>query len=305
MDRIMIVDDEPDIVNLVRMILEKEGYWVSTAYSGDEALQKIDKELPDLILLDLVMPGKSGLEVCKTIRTEPKTKNTVIVMFTALGRDVDKRLSQLAGADSHFTKPFEKHELISLVGRCINDARLSQLSRQMGIDHTRMLGRKILLEFDPQVPYEGLIRDFVTECLSNHESIVIITRNGSPIRHDIEGCDGVRFIELEPTLRFSPILSEHPEGPLCLVLDSLTDFAMFETSSLEGYKATYKFAQHSLQVLGDPRVTALFLLNPSAHPPHDVAGLRGIFSNQIVYDKRGLTAVKLESAPMQAPRLHR
>ncbi len=108
MDRIMVVDDEPDIVNLVSKILQKAGYWVSSASTGDQALEAIETEAPDLILLDLVMPGKSGLEVCKILKSQPKTKDIPVIMFTALGRDVDRNLSSWAGADAHITKPFER-----------------------------------------------------------------------------------------------------------------------------------------------------------------------------------------------------
>ena len=79
------------------MILEKEGYWVSSASNGEEALQLLEQHDPDLVLLDLVMPGKSGLEVCKIIKTQARTKNIPVIMFTALGRDVDRKLSAWAG----------------------------------------------------------------------------------------------------------------------------------------------------------------------------------------------------------------
>ena len=79
------------------MILEKEGYWVSSASNGEEALQLLEQHDPDLVLFDLVMPGKSGLEVCKIIKTQARTKNIPVIMLTALGRDVDRKLSAWAG----------------------------------------------------------------------------------------------------------------------------------------------------------------------------------------------------------------
>ncbi len=84
-DRILIVDDEQDIVTLAKRILERKGYLVTTASNGDEALQKVDSEMPDFVFLDVVMPGKSGLEVCKIIKTQTKTKFISVTMFTALG----------------------------------------------------------------------------------------------------------------------------------------------------------------------------------------------------------------------------
>jgi two-component system phosphate regulon response regulator PhoB len=114
-DVILVVDDEADILSIARMILEVEGYRVVTASTGEEALLKADSETPDLILLDVVMSGKSGLEVCKTLKAQPKTKHIPVVMFTALGRDIDRKLGAEAGADSHFTKPFTPEALLAEV----------------------------------------------------------------------------------------------------------------------------------------------------------------------------------------------
>ena len=111
-DKILIVDDEPDTINLAKMILERKGYHVVSAFTGDEAIQKAESEMPDFIYLDMVMPGKSGLEVCKILKAQSKTKKIPLVMFTALGRDVDKKLSKEAGADGHFLKPFTAEDLI-------------------------------------------------------------------------------------------------------------------------------------------------------------------------------------------------
>ena len=108
MDKILVVDDEPNVIHLARTMLEKEGYWIASASDGDEALRLLERESIDLVLLDLLMPGKSGLEVCKIIKEQPKTRNIPVVMFNALGREVDGKLASWAGADAHITKPFEK-----------------------------------------------------------------------------------------------------------------------------------------------------------------------------------------------------
>jgi DNA-binding response OmpR family regulator len=110
-DMVLIADDEPDIRDVAKLILEKRGYQVITANNGEEALNKANIEKPDTLLLDLVMPGKSGLEVCKTLKSNPKTNSIPIVIFTVLGRDVDRKLTQQAGADSHLIKPFSPKEL--------------------------------------------------------------------------------------------------------------------------------------------------------------------------------------------------
>jgi two-component system response regulator VicR len=293
LDKILIVDDEPDIVNLVRVILERDGYWVVSASSGDEALGMVNSEAPDLVLLDLVMPGKSGLEVCKILKSQGNTKNVPVIMFTALGRDVDKKLSSWAGADAHFTKPFTPAQLSAEVKRWLIQAKATKFSGQLGLDHYKMRGRKILLEFDPRSDYERLIRDFAIEAVFYDETTIAITQRSSTIHQALEGNENVRFVDLDPLMKFSAILNQNPDGPLSLVFDSLTDLALLQKSAEIGYKTGYKFAQNALQVLIGPRVTAVFLLNPGAHEPQDVASFRGLFNNQASYDTQGVTVVRV------------
>lgn len=299
-NKILIVDDEPDIVTLVRVILERDGYWVVSATNGDEALAVAQSEIPDLILLDLVMPGKSGLEVCRILKSIPKTRNVPVVMFTALGRDVDRKLSSLAGADAHFTKPFVPAGLTAEVSRWLVQAKASKFSTQLRLDHYRLQGRKILLEVDPRSAYEGSIQDFVAEALFHKETVIVITQKGSTIRQALEGNENVRFVDLDPYMVFSVILNGNPDGPLNLVFDSLTDLALLQKGAEAANRAGYKFVHNALQVLSGSRVTAIFLLNPGAHDPQDLAGFRGLFNIQATYDTRGLTVVKLSengSAP--------
>jgi glycogen(starch) synthase len=125
-DRILVIDDEPDILNLAQMILKDGGYDVLVASNGEEAIQRAEVEMPDLILLDVVMPGKSGLEVCKTLKTRLRTRLIPIVMFTVLGRDVDRENIIDAGADGHFMKPFTPEGLLSEVKRQLEKARASR-----------------------------------------------------------------------------------------------------------------------------------------------------------------------------------
>lgn len=112
-----MADDEPDILNLAKLMLEKEGYAVSTASDGEETLQKAEAEIPDIILLDIVMPGKTGLEVCKILKAKHKTRNIPVVMFTVLGQDVDRKLAKEAGGDGYFAKPFTLESLLTEVRR--------------------------------------------------------------------------------------------------------------------------------------------------------------------------------------------
>jgi len=113
--KILVVDDEEPIRSLAQMILTREGYDVVTASNGVEAIQKAEVEKPDLVLLDVVMPGMSGLEVCSVLKTETIARFVPVVMFTVLGRDVDHRLAEESGCDGYFVKPFTPEDLLAEV----------------------------------------------------------------------------------------------------------------------------------------------------------------------------------------------
>jgi len=108
--RILVVDDEVSIVRFVRANLEASGYQVVTAGDGLEALQTFERELPDLVILDLRMPKMDGFEVCRRIR---EWSQTLIIVLTALGSEEDKIKCFDLGADDYVTKPFSKNELLA------------------------------------------------------------------------------------------------------------------------------------------------------------------------------------------------
>lgn len=112
---ILIVDDEKDIVDLVAYNVERQGYKVFKAYDGEGALRVARSEKPDLILLDLMLPGIQGLEVCRRIRRNPDTAGIPIIMLTARGEEFDKVIGLDAGADDYITKPFSVKELVARV----------------------------------------------------------------------------------------------------------------------------------------------------------------------------------------------
>jgi DNA-binding response OmpR family regulator len=114
-NKILIVDDEPDIVELVSYNLKKDGFRVMTASDGEEALKKIRKDKFDLVVLDLMLPGIQGVELCRIIRNDPKTANTPIIMLTAKGEEVDRVIGLESGADDYMTKPFGARELIARI----------------------------------------------------------------------------------------------------------------------------------------------------------------------------------------------
>lgn len=113
--KILIVDDEPDIVELVAYNLKKDGFRVTTASDGEEALHKIRKDKFDLVVLDLMLPGIQGVEICRIIRNDPKTAGTPIIMLTAKGEEVDRIIGLESGADDYMTKPFSPRELIARI----------------------------------------------------------------------------------------------------------------------------------------------------------------------------------------------
>jgi DNA-binding response OmpR family regulator len=288
----MIVDDEIDIINLLKLILEAEGYEVVTALSGDKALELADIETPDLILLDLMMPGKSGLETCKCFKASPRTRNTPVVVFSALGREVDKKLTSEAGASAHVTKPFNNIGLLTEIKSCLNEVRGWKFSKQLGIEHSKLVGKKILLEFDPTTDYERLVRDFVSECTFLQEEVIIVTRKGSRIRQVLEGDEGAKFTELERASELLTLLKSNSEEPLTIVIDSLTDRALSKDSNGIATTGMQTSIQTALEILDDARITAVFLINPSAHDPKEVATVQGVFSYQLICEKSGVTVAR-------------
>ena len=111
--KIMIVDDEPEMVEMLEMRLKNEGYDVVTAASGEECLKKAGEEYPDLILLDVLLPGMSGLEVSKRLKENKLTKNIPIIMVTALIGNDAKAKGMEKGAAYFISKPFDPEDLLS------------------------------------------------------------------------------------------------------------------------------------------------------------------------------------------------
>ena len=113
--RILIVDDEKDIVDLVAYNLEKEGYEVLKALDGEKALALVRAKKPALVVLDLMLPGIQGLEVCKRLRRDAETASVPIIMLTAKGEELDRVIGLEVGADDYVTKPFSVKELVARV----------------------------------------------------------------------------------------------------------------------------------------------------------------------------------------------
>ena len=113
--RVLIVEDEPDIRELLAFHLEREGYQVTRSRTGAEALRQVRARPPDLILLDLMLPELGGLDVCRRLRQDPRTASVPIVMLTARGEEVDRILGLELGADDYIVKPFSPKEVVARV----------------------------------------------------------------------------------------------------------------------------------------------------------------------------------------------
>jgi two-component system phosphate regulon response regulator PhoB len=119
--KILVVDDEPDAVELVEFNLKQNGYDVVTAADGEEALEKARAVLPDLIILDLMLPEVDGTEVCKILRRDQRTQAIPIIMLTAKAAEIDRVLGLELGADDYVTKPFSPRELILRVKKLMRN----------------------------------------------------------------------------------------------------------------------------------------------------------------------------------------
>lgn len=113
--KILVVDDEPAIVTAVEFLMIRAGYEVQTAYDGPQALSIAREFRPDLVLLDVMMPGMTGFEVAATLRTLPEMMDTRIIFLTAKGTDRDKQTGYAKGADYYLVKPFDNDVLVSTV----------------------------------------------------------------------------------------------------------------------------------------------------------------------------------------------
>jgi len=128
---ILIVDDEADLVELVSYNLKKEGFIVDSASDGETALTKIRKGKYGLLILDLMLPGIQGMELCRILRNDPKTSVLPIIMLTAKGEEVDKILGLEMGADDYMAKPFSPRELVARVKAVLRRSKEKPMSEKL------------------------------------------------------------------------------------------------------------------------------------------------------------------------------
>jgi two-component system response regulator VicR len=151
--KILVVDDEKPISDIIKFNLNKEGFDVETAYDGEEAIQKVDEYNPDLMILDLMLPKKDGLEVAREVR---KTHDLPIIMVTAKDTEIDKVLGLEMGADDYVTKPFSNRELVARVkanlrrGSLNEQASAESASKDIKLGNLTIMPDAYLVEKDDQ-----------------------------------------------------------------------------------------------------------------------------------------------------------
>jgi two-component system alkaline phosphatase synthesis response regulator PhoP len=142
MSKILVVDDEESILTLLKFNLEKSGFQVITSLDGREALRMIELEKPDLVVLDLMLPGLDGMEVLKTLRQEKN--NTPVLMLTAKNDELDKILGLELGADDYLTKPFSPREVIARVKAILRRSKHSHADHETENDEEIKIGELII-----------------------------------------------------------------------------------------------------------------------------------------------------------------
>ncbi len=153
--RILIIEDEEDVIDLLTLHLRKAGFTVNTAADGAAGLRKAREELPALIVLDLMLPRMSGLEVCKVLKTDAVTRNVPVIMLTAKAEEIDRIVGLEFGADDYVTKPFSPRELVLRVnailrrgkGEAVEEKKLSigQITLDSSRHHVSVAGKPVRL----------------------------------------------------------------------------------------------------------------------------------------------------------------
>ncbi|MGE4283650.1 MAG: response regulator [Clostridia bacterium] len=150
--RIFVVDDEMHICELIKYNLEKNGFDVTTFETGEELLHKLKEAKADMILLDLMLPGMDGLDVCKKLRSAKETKSIPVIMLTAKGEEFDKVLGLEMGADDYITKPFSVRELLARIKAVFRRSNYESDAQ----DETKTIHIKdIIINLDKREVYKG------------------------------------------------------------------------------------------------------------------------------------------------------
>ncbi len=149
---ILVIDDEQDILELVSIHLEKAGYKVKTFLEGESLLKFLQKNIPALLILDIMLPNQDGYEICKIIRKDERTASIPIIMLTAKGDELDKVLGLELGADDYITKPFSPRELVSRVKAVLRRIERKEISDKISISNNILIDlpkHKVFVDGEP------------------------------------------------------------------------------------------------------------------------------------------------------------
>ncbi len=145
--KILVADDEPDILEIISYNLQLHGYKVITAKDGDQAIQKAKESLPDLIILDIMMPKKNGMEVCKILRSQPEFAGTIIVFLTALNDELSHVKGLEYGADDFISKPISPKVMVSKVNSFFRRISKPELNQVMDLGDIRIVPEEYMVYF--------------------------------------------------------------------------------------------------------------------------------------------------------------
>ena len=124
--KVLVVDDEIYIVHILDFSLGMEGYEVITALDGEQALERMESDRPDLVVLDIMMPKLDGYEVCRTIKSNPASRHIPVILLSAKGRNVDQKMGFDVGADDYITKPFSPRKLVERINQLLGQAAVEK-----------------------------------------------------------------------------------------------------------------------------------------------------------------------------------
>ena len=173
---ILVVEDDRNISDLIRMYLEKEGFEVRSAYDGGKAIEEFEKQAPDLVLLDIMLPEEDGLSILKKLRNNPPTRKLPILMLTAKGSEYDKVIGLDCGADDYVPKPFGMMELIARVKALLRRTERKDPQPEHTIRGLYVCPAKHIVTVDGE-PVSLTLKEFEMLCVFLENRNVVLTRD--------------------------------------------------------------------------------------------------------------------------------
>ncbi len=250
-ETILVVDDDPDILELLKMNLEPEGYTVRTANDGDGALQSASTEPPDLILLDVMMPHKNGLQVIAELKNIDETKSIPVILVTARGQADDKVLGLETGADDYITKPFDLREVTARVEAVLGRTRpikyINPLKRAMGegfseeglqqlaghLEAAAAIQKKLLPDQAPrfdEYDIANLLQSSTSVSGDFYDFILLNETQVGIVLGDVKG-NGIPAALLMVMIRTALRLLCHEEGTPASILKRINDLVAQDTEA--------------------------------------------------------------------------